>query len=72
MASTRTIRVQGKLYVIDGGFIVREDGGLVSQAEQAKVLAAFKRREVRRAKDALLRSMGLVKVKGALGGTYWE
>ena len=26
----------------------------------------------RKARDAALRSMGLVKVRGALGGTYWE
>jgi len=38
---------------------------------------AFKRRqrarETRKAKDAIMRSMGLVKVKGAVSGrTYWE
>jgi hypothetical protein len=26
----------------------------------------------RRARDAVMRSLGLVKVRGALGGTYWE
>jgi ribosome-binding protein aMBF1 (putative translation factor) len=26
----------------------------------------------RKANDAVLRSLGLVKVRGALGGTYWE
>ena len=26
----------------------------------------------RRERDTLMRSMGLIKVKGALGGTYWE
>ena len=29
-------------------------------------------RERRREREAVLRSLGLVKVKGALGGTYWE
>lgn len=26
----------------------------------------------RKERDAIMRSFGLVKVKGALGGTYWE
>jgi len=26
----------------------------------------------RKAKEEMLRSLGLVKVKGAMGGTYWE
>jgi len=29
-------------------------------------------RQALRAKDDAMRSLGLVKVKGALGGTYWE
>jgi hypothetical protein len=37
---------------------------------------AFKRRQRananRRARDAAMRGLGLVKVKGARGGTYWE
>jgi uncharacterized membrane protein YvbJ len=33
-----------------------------------RVDAARKRRE----RDAVMRSLGLVKVRGALGGTYWE
>ena len=31
-----------------------------------------KRRQARREREAALRSCGLVKVRGALGGTYWE
>ncbi len=31
-----------------------------------------KRNAARRAREAALRSCGLVKVRGALGGTYWE
>lgn len=31
-----------------------------------------KRRAQRKAREAVMRSLGLVKVKGALGGTYWE
>ena len=37
-----------------------------SDAERAKDALA------RRQKDSALRSIGLKKVKGALGGTYWE
>ena len=37
---------------------------------------AFKKRQRananRKARDAAMRSLGLVKVRGALGGTYWE
>jgi NMD protein affecting ribosome stability and mRNA decay len=31
-----------------------------------------KRRAARKAREAVLRSLGLTKVRGALGGTYWE
>ena len=31
-----------------------------------------RRRTRRREREAVLRSLGLVKVRGALGGTYWE
>jgi hypothetical protein len=31
-----------------------------------------KARENRKARDEAMRSCGLVKVRGALGGTYWE
>ena len=31
-----------------------------------------KRNQRRREREQILRDMGLVKVKGALGGTYWE
>lgn len=41
-----------------------------------KACLAFKRRkrahEARKAKDAAMRSLGLTKVRGAMGGTYWE
>jgi hypothetical protein len=30
------------------------------------------KQKARREKDAVMRSFGLVKVRGALGGTYWE
>ena len=31
-----------------------------------------KRNAARRAREQVLRDCGLVKVKGAMGGTYWE
>lgn len=31
-----------------------------------------KARIARRERDAVMRSIGLVKVRGAMGGTYWE
>lgn len=37
-------------------------------AERSKVRA----KRARKAKDEAYRSCGLVKVRGALGGTYWE
>jgi hypothetical protein len=41
-------------------------------ADSGHKKALAKRRAARRANDAALRSCGLVKVRGALGGTYWE
>ena len=37
-----------------------------------KLIAAEKRNFNRRARDQAMRDIGLVKVRGALGGTYWE
>lgn len=40
---------------------------------QAKLKARRKRANaVRREREAVMRDCGLVKVRGALGGTYWE
>ena len=45
----------------------------VAQANgDAARLARIRRNARRRERDAALRSLGLVKVRGALGGTYWE
>lgn len=42
-------------------------------AEGDKKILANKRRKInRKARESALRSCGLVKVRGALGGTYWE
>lgn len=39
-----------------------------AKADAKKAKANLRRRE----RDAAMRSIGMVKVKGALGGTYWE
>jgi uncharacterized Zn finger protein (UPF0148 family) len=42
----------------------------LQDANKARTLA--RQRAQRRANEAALRSCGLVKVRGALGGVYWE
>jgi uncharacterized Zn finger protein (UPF0148 family) len=42
------------------------------RAETVRQRRNLRARERRREREAVLRSLGLVKVKGALGGTYWE
>ena len=41
-------------------------------AESKRELRNRRGQENRRARDSALRSLGLVKVRGAMGGTYWE
>jgi hypothetical protein len=48
-----------------------ERAGKVTPGEKA-AKAKARARENRRARDDAYRSLGLKKVKGALGGTYWE
>lgn len=43
-----------------------------SELETRKAEQNAQRNSARRAREAALRSCGLVKVRGALGGTYWE
>ena len=45
------------------------DAQAVADAENIK---RAKRNKARRDREQLMRDMGLVKVRGALGGTYWE
>jgi len=55
-----------------GEEICGKDGeNFCSDCEQKKK-KRDKTNAARRAREAALRSVGLVKVKGALGGTYWE
>jgi uncharacterized Zn finger protein (UPF0148 family) len=41
-------------------------------ADNRKALTNQRRKARRREREDVLRSCGLVKVRGALGGTYWE
>ena len=41
-------------------------------AAEANGRKRAKARAARKERDSLMRSLGLVKVRGALGGTYWE
>ena len=43
------------------------DGKIYARARSIRPVALLKRD-----REAALRSLGLVKVRGALGGTYWE
>lgn len=40
--------------------------------EEKKAAVRKRANANRRARDAAMRSLGLVKVRGAMGGTYWE
>jgi hypothetical protein len=64
---------KGKGPVDEDGFPV---GAVVSpeerKAARQAMLRRVRRNGARRAKNEVMRSLGLVRVKGALGGTYWE
>lgn len=50
-----------------------KDGeGKCEKCDNGKVKDAANRKSQRKMRDSAMRSLGLVKVKGALGGTYWE
>jgi hypothetical protein len=53
-----------------GDEIATKDGDNLCAKCEAQPVRKTKRRRSER--DAVMRSLGLVKVKGALGGTYWE
>lgn len=42
------------------------------EADSKKEIRKARRRTNRAAREDAMRSLGLVKVRGALGGTYWE
>ncbi len=43
-----------------------------AEAFRARRVKMDARNATRRERDGVLRSLGLVKVRGGLGGTYWE
>jgi len=61
-----------------GGEIATKDGDNLcalcdlNDAGLSKRKVVGRRKANRQAREAVLSSLGLVKVKGALGGTYWE
>lgn len=56
-----------EIFTKDGeGLCAECDAAEANGRKRAKAKAA------RKARDAAMRSLGLVKVRGALGGTYWE
>lgn len=62
------------MWTIKKGVVVESDTGRFATKEEAeKELAKRKKRNAaRKERDEVMRSCGLVKVRGALGGTYWE
>jgi hypothetical protein len=75
--ATRTRDAHGEDYTFAGQFC--DDPGLFMRCEAAEAEGAAarkrklaRRRENRRAREDVLRSLGLRRVRGALGGTYWE
>jgi hypothetical protein len=58
------------------GDVLPHWGDNPSERDKARILNAVKSRmraqSRRRERDSVMRDFGLVKVRGALGGTYWE
>jgi len=64
-----------KVCSVCGDEIATKDGEnrcAVCEDEVQSFVRKAKARARRRAREELLRDCGLVKVRGALGGTYWE
>lgn len=49
-----------------------DSGTTEKTKEEREQIRRFRVARNRRAREDTLRSLGLVKVRGALGGTYWE
>lgn len=50
----------------------RDGDNRCMKCEEASKAKKAKARKARKERDEAMRSCGLVKVRGALGGTYWE
>ncbi len=55
-----------------GDEIATRDGDNLCRTCEDSAAKKKKRAAARKAKDDAMRSCGLVKVRGALGGVYWE
>jgi uncharacterized Zn finger protein (UPF0148 family) len=58
-----------EIYTRDGENLCRACEDAVDEGKKAKLQKA---RLTRKAREEALRSLGLVKVRGAMGGVYWE
>ncbi len=65
-----------KYYQNFRGDIVDENGNLLTLEVESNVRKILeqrnKRNRAQRAKNQAMKDLGLVRVRGALGGTYWE
>jgi len=61
-----------KVCEICGDEIFTMDGDNRCEKCRNKAKASKRTRLARKERDAIMRSMGLTKCKGALGGVYWE
>lgn len=66
--SYRLNRATGVVATRDGEYPDDETAARVRQAVAARDRSAAARRE----RDSVMRSLGMIKVRGNLGGTYWE
>ena len=55
-----------------GGEIGTKDGENLCQYCDTQPSRRMVARDLKRDRESILRSLGLVKVRGAMGGTYWE
>jgi hypothetical protein len=61
-----------KVCEVCGEEIATKDGDNKCRECEDKVRPTKKAKRKRSQRDDIMRSLGLVKVRGALGGTYWE
>ena len=61
-----------KVCEVCGAEIATKDGDNRCEACDRKEAFKVGRNKARREREAVLKELGLVKVRGALGGTYWE
>lgn len=67
------MKYQGIEYTRIGGIWYYASGGLIlDPAIRQALIRQAARNQARKAKDQAMRDLSMVKVKGALGGTYYE